>query len=69
MATNKKNSEDYERDDHETTLRTGGEWTKRVNVDIPAWAIRELDRESDRRGITRQALIKMWLAERLSKAA
>jgi hypothetical protein len=36
-----------------------------VNVDIPVWAIKELDRESNRRGITRQALIKTWLIDQL----
>ena len=65
MATNKKQSEAYEKDDSETALRSGGEWTKRVNVDIPVWAIKELDRESDRRGITRQALIKTWLIDKI----
>lgn len=53
------------KEDEETTLRPGGEWTKRVNVDIPVWAIKELDKESDRRGITRQALIKTWLIDKI----
>ena len=65
MAVDKKKAEAYEKEDEELTLRPGGEWTKRVNVDIPVWAIKELDRESDRRGITRQALIKTWLIDRL----
>jgi hypothetical protein len=38
---------------------------RRVNVDFPLWMIEALDRESRRRGVTRQSLIKMWLAERL----
>jgi hypothetical protein len=46
-------------------LQTGGKWTKRVNVDMPIWAIKGLDLEADRRGITRQALIKIWLVDRL----
>ena len=58
-------SENYKKEDNETTLRPGGEWTKRVNLDIPVWAIKELDREADRRGITRQSLIKTWLIDRL----
>ncbi|MCB0404176.1 MAG: hypothetical protein KDD51_05275 [Bdellovibrionales bacterium] len=53
------------KEDDELALRPSGEWTKRVNVDIPVWAIRELDRESERRGITRQALIKTWLIDRI----
>ena len=42
---------------------------KRVNVDFPRWMVAGLDREAKRRGITRQALIKMWLADRLDAAA
>jgi hypothetical protein len=38
---------------------------KRVNVDFPQWMINSLDRESKRIGVTRQSLIKMWLADRL----
>ena len=37
---------------------------KRVNVDFPTWMIQRLDREAQKRGVTRQALIKMWLADR-----
>jgi hypothetical protein len=40
-------------------------YTKRVNVDMPVWMILRLDREATHRGVSRQALIKMWLAERL----
>jgi len=39
--------------------------TRRVNVDFPDWMIRALDRESRRLGITRQALIKLWIANQL----
>jgi hypothetical protein len=42
---------------------------KRVNVDFPQWMIARLDKEAKRRGVTRQALIKMWLADRLDAAA
>jgi hypothetical protein len=42
---------------------------KRVNVDFPQWMVTKLDREAKRRGVTRQALIKMWLADRLDAAA
>lgn len=40
---------------------------KRVNVDFPVWMIRSLDKEASRLGVTRQSIIKMWLAERLEK--
>ena len=42
---------------------------KRVNVDFPAWMVRSLDMQAKKRGVTRQALIKMWLADRLEAAA
>jgi len=42
---------------------------RRVNVDFPSWMIRSLDKEAKRLGVTRQSVIKMWLAERLEKQA
>ncbi len=38
---------------------------RRVNVDFPIWMIEELDKEAKRLGVTRQSIIKVWLAERL----
>lgn len=38
---------------------------RRVNVDFPAWMVTSLDREAARLGVSRQALIKLWIAERL----
>jgi hypothetical protein len=42
---------------------------KRVNVDMPAHMVAKLDVHAKKRGVTRQALIKMWLADRLEAAA
>ena len=39
---------------------------RRVNVDFPAWMVQGLDKEASRLGVTRQSLIKMWIAERLT---
>ncbi|MGD0186222.1 MAG: CopG family transcriptional regulator [Roseiarcus sp.] len=39
--------------------------SKRVNVDFPAWVVEGLDRQAERLGVTRQALIKLWIAEKL----
>ena len=50
------------------------DWTKarrpnlemrRVNVDFPAWVVEGLDQQARRLGVTRQSLIKLWIAERL----
>jgi hypothetical protein len=38
---------------------------RRVNVDFPAWMVAGLDKEAGRLGVTRQSLIKMWIAEKL----
>jgi len=40
---------------------------KRVNVDFPIWMIESMDREANRLGVTRQSIIKIWLAERLEQ--
>ncbi|MYC59271.1 MAG: CopG family transcriptional regulator [Gammaproteobacteria bacterium] len=47
------------------TLSKANREHKRVNVDFPIWMIESLDREAGRIGVTRQSIIKMWLAEKL----
>lgn len=42
---------------------------KRVNVDFPTWMVASLDKEARHLGVTRQSIIKVWLAERLEKIA
>ena len=42
---------------------------RRVNVDFPTWMIDSLDKEAARLGVTRQSIIKVWLAERLENSA
>ncbi|MEK6746863.1 MAG: CopG family antitoxin [Pseudomonadota bacterium] len=39
---------------------------KRVNVDFPVWMVEKIDKEASRIGITRQSLIKLWLADKLA---
>ena len=41
---------------------------KRVNIDFPVWVVEQLDKQSKRLGITRQALVKVWIAEKLKEA-
>jgi len=38
---------------------------KRVNIDFPSWMVQSLDKEAKHIGVSRQAVIKMWLAEKL----
>ncbi|MBI1265154.1 MAG: CopG family transcriptional regulator [Alphaproteobacteria bacterium] len=45
--------------------RRANEEMRRVNVDFPGWVVEALDREARHLGVTRQSLIKLWIAERL----
>ena len=38
---------------------------KRLNLDLPLWMVKALDKEAQRLGVTRQYVIKTWLAEKL----
>ena len=50
--------------DFSRSTRPGRE-QKRINVDFPVWMIQSLDKEAQRLGVPRQAIIKVWIAERL----
>lgn len=50
-----------------STARRPGREVRRVNVDFPIWMIESLDAEAARLGITRQSVIKTWIAQRLEK--
>ena len=42
---------------------------KRVNMEFPIWMLESLDREANRVGVTRQSIIKIWLAEKLENVS
>ena len=50
-------------------MRRPGREVRRVNIDFPNWVVEALDPEAERLGVTRQALVKLWIAERLGRAA
>ncbi len=52
-----------------STVKRPNQVQKRVNIDFPIWMIESLDREAGRLGVTRQSIIKVWLAERLEERA
>ncbi|WP_373488518.1 type II toxin-antitoxin system BrnA family antitoxin [Blastomonas sp.] len=52
-----------------STARRLHEPAKRVNVDFPGDIVSKLDRAAKRRGVSRQALIKMWVVEQLDNEA
>ena len=41
--------------------------TKKVNVDFPEHILLLLDQEAQKIGVTRQSIIKVWIAERLKE--
>jgi hypothetical protein len=48
-----------------SNIRMLNEEPKRVNIDFPSWMVSSLDKEAKHIGVSRQAVIKMWLAEKL----
>jgi len=50
-----------------SSARRPNQEIKRVNVDFPLWMVNQLDQESKRLGVTRQSIIKIWLAEWLER--
>ena len=45
-----------------------GQEQKRVNVDFPIWMVQSLDKEARKLGVTRQSIIKVWIADRLKES-
>ncbi len=41
---------------------------RRVNVDFPRWMIDSLDKRAKRLGVTRQSVIKLFIADHLKQA-
>ena len=52
-----------------SSARRPNQEQKRVNVDFPQWMVDQLDTEARRVGVTRQSIIKVWLAERLEQVS
>ncbi|GBE44941.1 hypothetical protein BMS3Bbin11_00020 [bacterium BMS3Bbin11] len=63
------NNEDILDDFDLSKARRPNQEQRRVNVDFPTWMIASLDKEAKHLGVTRQSIIKVWLAERLEKRA
>jgi hypothetical protein len=52
-----------------SAMKRPGYEQKRLDLDFPVWMIEALDREASRLGISRESIIKVWLAERLEQLA
>ena len=59
------NQEDILENFDTSKIKMINEEPKRVNIDFPIWMVQSLDKEAKRVGVSRQAVIKMWLAEKL----
>lgn len=51
----------------DSSIRRPGLEARRVNVDFPEWIIQKLDFQSKMIGVSRQSLIKLWVAERVQQ--
>ncbi len=38
---------------------------KRITIEFPLWMIESLDREAKRLGVSRESIIRVWIADRL----
>ena len=52
-----------------SAMKRPGYEQKRLDLEFPVWMIKALDREASRLGISRESIIKVWLAERLDQLA
>ena len=48
-----------------STLKRPGLEPQAIEVSFPQWMVAALDKEAQKLGIQREAVIKLWLAERL----
>jgi hypothetical protein len=49
--------------------RRPGLEAKSIKIDFPLWMLESLDKEAKKLGVTRQAVIKLWLSDRLQNSA
>jgi len=49
------------------SVDAAGDEARRINVDFTPWKMASLNRVAWRLGVTRQSIIKMWLAECLQQ--
>lgn len=51
-----------------STATRANQQIKRVNVDFPMWMVERLDQKASYLNVPRQALIKLWIAEKLEES-
>jgi len=48
-----------------STAERPGHQQEQINIDFPEWMINSLDFQAHKMGIARQAVIKLWIADRI----
>jgi formaldehyde-activating enzyme involved in methanogenesis len=48
-----------------STIRRPNLEPKRINIDFPTWMVKKLDEEAQHIGVSRQAIIKTWIADKI----
>lgn len=61
------NEEDIIDDLDLSTLTRANEEQKRIDISFPVWVLDSLDKEAKRAGVSMDAIIKLWLVERLEE--
>lgn len=52
-----------------STLKRPGLEPQSIEISFPQWMVAALDKEAQRLGVQREAIIKLWLSERLDAAS
>ena len=50
------------------TLKRPGLKPQTVEIEFPQWMVAALDQKAERLGVQREAIVKVWVAERLGDA-
>lgn len=53
--------------DLSTLRKPNQEQQRSLSIQLPEWLIETLDREANRVGVSRQAILKIWLVERADR--
>ena len=48
-----------------SAIKMINEAPKKINIDFPTWMVQKLDNEARHIGVSRQAIIKTWLTDKL----
>jgi transcriptional regulator of met regulon len=64
MKPQNEKEKQWAAEDEELEAAPGAEWTKKFNVTLPVWALKIIDKEAARRGMTRHALVTNWLIDK-----